>query len=89
MEAGGTVGQPNKPTNLVGNWDVTVTVKMTAEGLPQNAAEQLCGAAFSIGLPACGWLREVLVTSEPSKEATQIQTVRPVVMPPGGKGRRS
>ena len=87
MEAGGTVGQPNGPTNLVGNWDVTVTVKLTVEGVPQNVAEQLCATSLSMALPASGWLREVDVTSGASKE-TQIQTVRPVVMPPGGKGKR-
>lgn len=90
MEKGGTVGlggSGGRPTNVVGNWDVTVTVRLTAENMPQNVAEQLCASAFSIGLPATGWLREIEVTSEASKE-TQIQTVRPGVIPLGGKGNR-
>lgn len=87
METGGTVQQPRQPTNIVGNWDVTVTVRLTMEGMAQNVAEQLASTSLSVVLPACGWLREVDTRSEPAKE-TQLSVAAPAIVRGGGKGPR-
>lgn len=88
MEAGGVIPERKPPTNIVGNWDVTVTIRLTMEGMAQNVAEQLASTSLSVVLPACGWLREVDTTSEPAKE-THLSVARPAIVPGGGKGPRA
>jgi hypothetical protein len=89
VEAGGAIPEQRKqPTNLVGNWDVTVTVRLTMEGMAQTMAEQLASTSLSVVLPACGWLREVDTRSEPAKD-TQLSVARPAIVPGGGKGPRA